>query len=142
MLKLGRPAAMLCLLSSSIAAATQNSDLYEAESRYLRRQAKEAPLPVYPEASVRGGREGRVVVSITVDLNGVVEAANILEASEPAMKTAVLNTVKQWRFLPIVGTDHKRMRVEGRLVFYFAMRQGKPLVIDAAAAALAAVEQK
>jgi TonB family protein len=101
-----------------------------------------APLPVYPEASVRAGREGKVVVAITVDRDGAVEAASVLEASEAAMKTAVLNTVKQWRFSPIIGADRKPMRVVGRLVFYFAIRQGKPVVIDAAAAAFAAVTEK
>jgi TonB family protein len=101
-------------------------------SSILRSNAIEAPLPEYPQQSLRDGREGSVSAKILVETDGSVSTIEVLEASDAAMGSSVQTQLKHWRFKPLTTSANERIRVTSRLVFHFAIRDGKPVVIEAA----------
>ena len=59
------------------------------------------PPPEYPEAERVRGHEGNVRVLVFVDENGLVRAAELIEASPHAgLNRAALRAVRAWRFTP------------------------------------------
>lgn len=130
----------LAVLVSQTASAVEGPA--EVVPGVLRSHATSAPLPVYP-GHERNSKDGRVVVSVIVDVTGRVRTPQILETSDQGMANAVLAAVKKWEFKPFLAAENKKpVEVVGRLIFYFVVRNGRPLVIDAAATVDAAGNRK
>lgn len=59
------------------------------------------PPPTYPTSSLRVREQGRVLVSVLVSEQGLVEEANVKETSGSArLDAAALASVRAWRFVP------------------------------------------
>jgi periplasmic protein TonB len=57
-------------------------------------------LVVYPEMARRAGLEGRVVVQIIVDIDGVPRSPQIIRGAGPGLDQAAIDAVMQLRFIP------------------------------------------
>ena len=55
--------------------------------------------PVVPEAAVRAGVKGVVILELTIDQDGVVQEARVLR-SVPLLDQAAVDAARQWRFEP------------------------------------------
>ncbi|MES2677222.1 MAG: energy transducer TonB [Pseudomonadota bacterium] len=59
------------------------------------------PSPSYPVTSKRMGEQGRVLLDVYVNKDGLVEKININKSSGfSRLDNAALNTVKKWQFVP------------------------------------------
>lgn len=59
------------------------------------------PPPVYPEEARRQGREGLVLLRVTVNDEGKPESINILQSSGfVLLDDAAISAVKEWKFKP------------------------------------------
>ena len=59
------------------------------------------PSPAYPLVSKRSGEQGRVMLDVYVNKDGLVEKININKSSGfSRLDNAALNTVKKWQFVP------------------------------------------
>lgn len=56
--------------------------------------------PIYPEAARAAKQEGRVIVDLLVDENGVVTEARVARSDNAVFDEAALAAVRQWRFKP------------------------------------------
>ncbi len=56
-------------------------------------------LPAYPEAALRDGREGEVVLELRVSVDGRVLAPRVVAGAEPFV-SAALSAVAEWRYEP------------------------------------------
>jgi TonB family protein len=94
--------------------------------------AESTPLPEYPILSRKTKRMGVAVIEVVVSPIGKVAKAEILEAPDRSIGSAVDTAVRLWTFHPFLagGTP---LAMKGRLVFYFRLVGGKPIVIDAVA---------
>lgn len=105
-------------------------------SGVLREYAVITPLPDYPQSSFRADKRGRVVAVVIVDTDGSVTSVEITESPDTSIAASVSTTLKRWRFKPFTTLEgNAPLRVTGRLVFYFEIREGRSAVIDAAAVA-------
>ena len=105
----------------------------------LRMAAVYAPLPLYPPETVQAARYGVVVVWVRVAPEGRVKDLSFLESLDGQTAASVRRALKLWRFSPWAQrAKGGNCPLEGRLVFYFTMKDGVPLVRDAAAEAIAA----
>jgi TonB family protein len=55
--------------------------------------------PVYPEAALKNGTGGTVVVEVLIDKQGVPRAVHALRG-DPALTSTVSEAVQQWRWQP------------------------------------------
>jgi TonB family protein len=110
----------------------------------FRQSALEAPLPEYPTRPALERVEGKIAVEVLVNSDGSVKSVDVIEGADPRFASGVVAAVKRWRFRPIKiakpESTESEVLVQGRLLFYFTVFTGRPLVIDAAAAALCAGE--
>ena len=59
------------------------------------------PPPVYPSAARRQGQQGRAILRVLVNVNGMADQVEIRKGSGfGALDAAALEAVKQWRFIP------------------------------------------
>ena len=107
----------------------------------FRESAHEAPLPKYPTEAALQGAEGQVLADVYVRLDGDVASVDARPGSDPRLAAAVVTAVKRWRFRQLKHpepdkADQIDVLVHGRVLFYFTLFAGRPIVIDAAAAVL------
>ncbi len=125
----------LASLSTSLAGA--DGPMVHYTPNGFRGGAVFAPLPDFPQETLRAGREGRVVVQVVANYPpGAVQSLTFLETVDEYTRDSVSAALKRWRFGPLKtrgGTVVKGVPFTGRLIFYFRIRDGKPEVIDAAA---------
>lgn len=58
-------------------------------------------MPQYPKEALQDGVEGRVILNIVVDENGVVQDATVVTADPPGIfDQAAIDAMKQWAFEP------------------------------------------
>lgn len=57
-------------------------------------------MPEYPFAAKRLGKEGRVVLQVTIDARGKLEDVAVLDASDRVFVEAAVDSIKKSRFLP------------------------------------------
>jgi protein TonB len=57
------------------------------------------PRPVYPQAAMRAGIEGSVVLATTIGTDGKIRKVNVV-SGHPLLTQAALDAVKQWRYQP------------------------------------------
>jgi TonB family protein len=123
------------VLSSVTGARAENRVVVTLSMGVLRASAASIVLPEYPQASFGAKHEGPAVVKVLVSPAGEVIETSVLEAPDTAIANAVLDAVKQWSFHAFVMRRQSIRGVSGRLLFYFRIRDGRPLVIDALAPA-------
>jgi len=101
----------------------------------LRQAIRRQVLPVYPADSTVRGTQGVVVASVIVGTQGRIEDLQILESTDPAMADSVRAALPQWEFFPVVSNDkpaEPRVRLRGKLTFYFRIVDGRSTVLDPA----------
>jgi protein TonB len=59
-----------------------------------------APDPEYPVKERNTGHQGRVVLRLVVDTDGVAHGITVSESLSPAFDAAALEAVKNWKFSP------------------------------------------
>jgi protein TonB len=59
--------------------------------------------PEYPKAAMQAGIHGPVIVQIAVGQDGSVVGASVI-SGDPALSSAALNAVRQWRFQASTGS--------------------------------------
>ena len=84
------------LLESIAEDAIMNENTVDVKPKVLARPPLE-----YPEAALKDGIKGYVIINILIAKDGSVELAKVLE-SQPSgvFDTAALNAVRSWRFSP------------------------------------------
>lgn len=140
--KKGVAYALLASVTLSCAAnvlyAGSDADIITVGVGVFRGHATMAELPVYPPSAIASGHVGVAVVELQVSEAGKVTRVQVLEAPDQAISSAVDAAVKRWIFQPFVATQGKKaFAARGRLIFYFRVAEGKPLVVDAGAEAVA-----
>jgi TonB family protein len=98
----------------------------------LRSTAASVVLPLYPTSSFHAKHEGPAIVQVLVSPAGKVLEAQVLEAPDAAIANAVSDASKQWSFHAFETSKDIRA-ISGRLLFYFRIVKGKPIVVDALA---------
>ena len=63
-------------------------------------RARVQPAPLYPAALRASGTEGRVVVEFTVDTQGRVTSATVLNSTQREFEDETIRAVMKWRFEP------------------------------------------
>jgi len=81
------------------------------------------PTPAYPETALRDGISGNVVLEITVDRQGRVGDAKVVDepSGSAALARAALRAVHQWRFAPFT-VDGRAVTHRTTVVFEFEPR--------------------
>lgn len=127
------------VLAATVTLCAQNALAfreYVIGPKIMRGFAVEAPLPTYPIAVARLGKEGTVVVEVAITAEGgglgVIKSSTILESTDPEMAKSVVETLKSWRFKRFREMGVSDYNVKTRIVFYFRIVQGKSTVIDPA----------
>jgi len=72
-----------------------------------RPQARVQVAPIYPTEAKMRGVEGQVLVGFTVDVDGRVMAAHVIECKDGVFAQPALQAVSKWRFVP--GRWHGRV---------------------------------
>ena len=80
--------------------------------------------PVYPEAALRTGLEGRVWVKIWVDIRGKARDAKIIKSDLDIFNDACLEAARQFIFTPAVMNDGP-VACWVAIPFNFSLREGK-----------------
>jgi protein TonB len=57
-------------------------------------------MPEYPFAARRLGKEGRVILRITIDAKGKLDDVEVVEASDRIFVDAAVDSMKKSKFLP------------------------------------------
>ena len=90
-----------------VALVVGGSSIAEAQTPQVRAGVDvNAPLklknvdPVYPEAERAAGREGSVIVEITIGTEGAVADAKLLSQTASPFNEPALAAVRQWRYTP------------------------------------------
>jgi TonB family protein len=101
---------------------------YPLPSSLAARNVIDPILPIYPEEAVRIGVSGVVRIKIEIGEDGEVLRVKVKPRTNPHLKTAVVDAVKQWRFRPWRGVDGGVRAVISRLTFRFTIKDGEPHV--------------
>ena len=81
-------------------------------------QPEEQPPAVYPEAARESQKEARVVVLVTVAIDGSVTAATVAESAGEPFDQAALAAARKWRFVPAFS-DGKPIESQVQIPFLF-----------------------
>lgn len=95
---------------------------------WARESAANAVMPVYPDEAAREGIAGVVRIRFVTNPAGEVATIKVQPGTEPLLRKAVIDAVKQWKFEPWPGIDGAAKPVRSRLAFYFIIRKGEPRV--------------
>jgi protein TonB len=69
--------------------------------------------PVYPEAALRAGREGRTVMRLTINTQGRVAGCEIVQSSGSAdLDAASCATVRAWVYFPATDAQGGPIEVQ------------------------------
>jgi outer membrane biosynthesis protein TonB len=96
----------------------------------VRQAALQAPLPLYPESSLKDKHHGVAVAEVSINLSGVPVDIKILQAPDKAIADSVTATLRAWRFRQY-RSDTKTAFIQTRLIFYFDLAGPSPHVTDA-----------
>lgn len=107
----------------------------------LRSQAMSSTLPDYPAESIRAKVQGPAVAEVAVDTDGSVISVDVLDAPDAFTQRSVSAALVLWRFRPMTYSG-RPARASGRLVFYFKITRGTPVVVDATSERLRAGRRK
>jgi protein TonB len=76
------------------------------------------PSPGYPQKLMAKGIDGKVLIEATVDAEGKVSKAKVVESSDPAFSEAALAAVRQWVFKP-AAKDGQAIPTKVKIPFSF-----------------------
>jgi TonB family protein len=87
----------------------------------------EKKTPIYPEKAREDSIQGRIVVTVTIGFDGLVESAEIFTNLKaytpmPALEEAAIDAARQFVFTPALQRD-KRVRVKMNLPFNFTLKK-------------------
>ena len=88
--------------------------------------------PKYPEAAIKAGVEGKVVLETTTDIAGDVKEVKVLEG-HPLLRPAAVEALKQWKFEPYI-VDGEKKPVQFTVMVNFRIPQeseDKPIAVSA-----------
>lgn len=85
---------------------------------------KKSVSPSYPEEAKAKGIEGKVYVSIRVDITGKVKEAKIVKSDNEVFNSAALDAAKQWLFSPALK-DGKPVEAWMTMPFMFKLADKK-----------------
>lgn len=88
------------------------------------------PKPVYPVALYRAGITGMVRVQLTVQADGSVSKAVILEDAHPELGEASLAAVSQWRFKPWTITADQPAQIIVIAPMEYRLDQERPIHVN------------
>jgi TonB family protein len=80
--------------------------------------------PKYPEASLRAGTEGTVVIDIVIDTSGAVQEATVV-SGDPTLAEAAVNAVRQWKYKPYLSKG-TAVEIETRATIGFHLKTQSP----------------
>jgi TonB family protein len=132
---------LIALLSALISVDLGAFSSAQVSPLILRNQAQTVVMPRFPPTSLAQGQTGRVVVVLQVSETGKVADLKILESTYPAMGKEVDFALRRWSFMTI-KLQGKPVPFQGRLIFYFGIINGKPVVVDAVNQELALTKKK
>jgi len=92
---------LLCLIAIhniSLGADTDKPDSGAQDSKAI--SVIKNPPPIYPLALKQKGISGRVVIEATVDVDGKISKAKVIESSDAVFSQAALKAIRQWAFRP------------------------------------------
>ena len=69
------------------------------------------PSPPYPLGQGSPAREGRVVLTVLITVEGTADQVRLAESLEPAFDRAAVEGVRSWRFAPARDPDGKLVPV-------------------------------
>ena len=96
----------------------------------LRKLAVKVVMPTYPPKAVKRKQQGRVVVQVFLDEQGVLSTIKPVEAPDADFLEAVKRAVKQWKFKVATTSDGSPIRIDGKLTFYFRFHNDAPVVMN------------
>jgi protein TonB len=76
----------------------------------------------YPQEARRAGAEGRVVVDVLIDAQGVVKGVTLVQGSRPEFDKLVLERLKVSRFRPAMDPEGNAIACRLRLPVAFELR--------------------
>ncbi len=94
---------------------------------WARKSAINAVMPIYPEEAAREGIAGVVRIRFETTPAGEVEIIKVKPGTDPLLRKAVIDAVKEWKFKPWPGVE-RLVPVFSRLGFYFIIGKGEPRV--------------
>jgi hypothetical protein len=103
--------------------------------RSLRAAAIKAPLPDFPLESFYAGVAGVAVAEVYVgQADGRVSWVRILQAPDNRISERLSTILHLWRFdFQRVLPNEAGKMLRSRLIFYFSVKDNRPIVIDAVA---------
>ncbi|MBM3790540.1 MAG: energy transducer TonB [Acidobacteria bacterium] len=78
--------------------------------------------PQYPQEARKEGIRGVVLIQATIDENGVLAAAEVIESPDPRLSQAALEAIRQWTFKPALGHTGRPVKVLSTFTFRFELR--------------------
>lgn len=89
-------------------------------------------VPVYPEAAVRKGLQGRVLVKVSIDSGGKPDKAEILRSDNSIFNKPSIDAAMKYRFTPAI-MDGKPIAVWVVIPFNFKLKPSSPSAKDSIA---------
>lgn len=105
---------------------TRNSALLPES--WARKSAITKVMPSYPDEAAQGGVAGVVRIRFETTSAGEVVKIKVKPGTDPLLKRAVIDAMKQWTFRPWRGADGLEVPVFSRMAFQFIIRGDKPQV--------------
>ena len=103
----------------------QNNNAVRVAEVVLRSHAIKAPLPAYPQVSLKRASKGVAVAEVTVDRNGKVVSVVALQAPDTNINSSVCEALKMWEFRPFyTETPHEPVTTIGKITLYFDIVNG------------------
>jgi len=102
----------------------------------LRAGASVYKIPAYPPESIQAKHAGRVVVEVIVEpalkdsALSRIKSTRVVETPDQAMASAVLESLKEARYLPLFDEEDKVAAASGQVIFEFRLEGGRAEVID------------
>ncbi len=88
---------------------------------YLRQTVVKLVMPLYPEKAVLNSISGLVRIKIEISSQGEVLRMKVKPGTNPILKQAIADAIKQWEFQAFRGVGDQAMPGIGRLSFSFIL---------------------
>ena len=120
-----RKTRLLVWFVGGIAAIADEPPPMRAGTNSLRRMATSIVEPRPSEEWPADCQPGPVVAELRLSKLGRIENVTILESPCTSVGSSVANALQQWKFT----TDRLPGRLVGKIVYYYLLKDGKPLLI-------------
>lgn len=125
---------LLCLLLTWSTPTVRANHLVQNTAQVaeptLRKLALKVVMPTYPPKAIKRKQQGRVVVQVVIDEQGILSTIKRIEAPDVDFLEAVKRAVKQWKFAAATLSDGRPTRIYGKLTFYFRFQKDYPVVMN------------